>query len=126
MTRFDMPFMRSLGVRIIRAGAGRAELSLEVRPEHLNAFGNAHGGLVAALIDVAVGAAAAIGNDTLRPNLTLALTTQYLRPAPAVGMLVAYAQVRGGGAQVAFVDATVSADGEPIAIGTATLQYVSV
>jgi uncharacterized protein (TIGR00369 family) len=124
---FAMPFMDELGVEVLSAGGGQAELRLPIRPAHLNAFGGAHGGLVAALIDIAVGAAAAIDpvEPGLRPNLTLALTTQFLRPAPAEGVLTARAAVRGGGAQVSFVDCEViAADGGVIAVGTATLQYL--
>jgi acyl-coenzyme A thioesterase 13 len=124
MNGFAMPFMAALGVEIISAGGGKAELRLAIRPEHINGLGGAHGGVIAALIDVAVGAAAAIEGDGLRPTLTLALTTQYLRPAPGSGSLIARATVRGGGTQVTFVDAEVVTDGATIATGTATLQYV--
>jgi uncharacterized protein (TIGR00369 family) len=123
---FTMPFMDTLGVEVVRAGGGRAEVKLVIRPEHLNAFGGAHGGLLAALIDIAVGAAAAIDpvEPGLRPNLTLSLTAQYLRPAPGAGVLTARASLRGGGAQTAFVDCeVVNADGARLAVGTATLQY---
>jgi acyl-coenzyme A thioesterase 13 len=123
---FAMPFMDELGVEIISAGGGAAELRLVIRPAHRNAFGGAHGGLIAALIDVAVGAAAAIdaAEPGLRPNLTLSLTTQYLRPAPGEGVLTARARLRGGGAQTAFVDCDVlGPDGARLAVGTATLQY---
>jgi acyl-coenzyme A thioesterase 13 len=123
---FGMPFMDELGVEVLSAGGGRAELRLAIRPAHRNAFGGAHGGLVAALIDIAVGAAAAIDpvEPGLRPNVTLALTTQFVQPAPGEGVLTARAAVRGGGAQVCFVDCEVTAaDGAVIAVGTATLQY---
>src|SRR6266852_6071059 len=102
MPSFTMPFMQSLGIEIVQAGGGRATLQLHIRPEHLNGFDGAHGGLVAALIDVAVGAAAAIDPDGpgLRVNQTLALTTLYHGPAPRQGVLTARATRRGGGRQV--------------------------
>lgn len=123
---FAMPFIDDLGVEVVHAGGGRAELRLPIRPGHLNGYGRAHGGVIAALIDVAVGAAAAIDPNGagLRPNLTLALTTQFVLPAPAEGVLIARARLRGGGARVVFVDAEVTdPQGAVIAAGTATLQY---
>jgi len=128
MARFTMPFMTALGAELVSAGGGRAEVRLTVRPDHLNGHGGAHGGVLAALIDIAVGAAAAVDLDGpgFRPNVTLAYTTQFLRPAPATGTLTARATVRGGGAQVSFVDAALSGpDGEVIATGTATLRLLS-
>jgi len=123
---FAMPFLQALGVELLEAGGGVAALKLTIRPDHLNAFGGVHGGVIAALLDIVVSAAAAIDIDGpgFRPNLTLALTTTHLSPAPGEGALTARAAVRGGGAQIAFVDAEVqTADGTPIATGTATLRY---
>jgi len=123
---FAMPFLTALGAELVQAGGGDAEVGLVIRPEHLNGFGGAHGGVLAALIDIAVGAAAASNGSPLRPNVTLALTTQYLRPAPGAGRVVAFARRRGGGGQIAFVDAEVRApDGVVLATGTATLRFTS-
>jgi len=118
--------MQALGIEIAEAGGGRAVLRLAIRPEHLNGFDGAHGGLLAALLDVAVGAAAAIDADGpgLKLNQTLSMTVLYHHPAPRQGVLTARASRRGGGRQVVFVDAEIrGADDALIATGTATLRY---
>jgi uncharacterized protein (TIGR00369 family) len=123
---FTMPFMQALGIEVVAAGGGQASLRLSIRADHLNGFDGAHGGLIAALIDVAVGAAAAIDPDGpgLKVNQTLSLTTLHFGPAPREGILIARARRRGGGSRIVFVDAEVRDAAETlIATGTATLRY---
>lgn len=50
-------FNRMIGLQKIRAGEGRAEITLELRPEHRNRRGVAHGGLLSAMLDAALGGA---------------------------------------------------------------------
>jgi 1,4-dihydroxy-2-naphthoyl-CoA hydrolase len=45
-----------LGVRTVEVGPGVMVAELEVRPELLNPFGSAHGGVMAALVDHVLGA----------------------------------------------------------------------
>ena len=51
------PFVSTLGIRCVDAGAGRAATSLRVRAEHLNFNGGCHGGVIFALADTAFGLA---------------------------------------------------------------------
>lgn len=48
------PFPRSIGIEIDSIEEGRARLSLEVTPQHLQLQGVMHGGAIATLIDTAV------------------------------------------------------------------------
>jgi len=47
-------FSQWLGVRILDVGAGRATVQMTVRPEMVNGFGSAHGGIVFSLGDSAL------------------------------------------------------------------------
>lgn len=47
---------RYLGIRTVEVGPARLVAELDVRPELLNPFGTAHGGVVAGLVDHVLGA----------------------------------------------------------------------
>ncbi len=51
------PFVRSLGIRCVDAGYGRAAVAMTVGPQHLNFNGTCHGGVLFALADTAFGLA---------------------------------------------------------------------
>ena len=51
------PFARWFQARVLRKEAGEAELLLEVREEFLQGQGLVHGGILAALLDSALGQA---------------------------------------------------------------------
>lgn len=53
----DDPFVRSLGMRCVDAGYGRAAVALTVAAQHLNFNGSCHGGVLFALADTAFGLA---------------------------------------------------------------------
>lgn len=44
-----------LGLRLDRVEKGKAEVSVDVRPEMCNPFGNIHGGMMSLVIDEAIG-----------------------------------------------------------------------
>lgn len=58
------PFMKSLGFQGGVTGPGRARLTAELRQEHLNNWGSAHGGFLFALADSAFALAANSHGDS--------------------------------------------------------------
>lgn len=58
MVRRQDRYLALLGVEVVSAEPGRAVTRIEVRDEHRNFFGVAHGGLVFSLADTAFGVAA--------------------------------------------------------------------
>ena len=80
------PFMVALGVRLSRAEPGEIELSLPIRPDHLQHSGAVHGGVVGAIADNAAGAAAA----SILPEGQGIVTAEYRISflAPAVGQIL--------------------------------------
>lgn len=91
------PFNSWAGFELLSAGAGKAELGLDVRPELLQHSGFLHAGILAALIDTACGFAAA----TVAGNV-LASQYQVMCYAPALGdrFLVRAKVTRAGRRQV--------------------------
>lgn len=112
------PFHKWLGVTALEAGEGRVKLHL---PPNKDFVGNpfvpaVHGGIVAALIDLAGGAALFV--DLQFPTPTIDMRVDYLRPAIAGKALVAEARVKSLGKTVAFVDIDVTdEDGRLVATG---------
>lgn len=92
------PFSVLLGTELLAFEEGRAELALELKPEHLQQNGFAHGGILSYLADNALTFA---GGSVLGVKvLTLEFKINYLRPAKG-SRLVARARVIGSGANQA-------------------------
>jgi len=115
------PFHHWLGVSVTSAQKGRVVLSIPPNPEFVgNPFIPAvHGGIVAALIDLAGGAALFV--ELKFPTPTIDMRVDYLRPAIAGKRLDAEARVKSLGKTVGFVDVDVTdEDGRLVATGRCT------
>lgn len=87
------PFSQLLGTELLAFEPGRAELALDLKPDHLQQHGFAHGGVVSYLADNALTFA---GGSVLGDSVTLEYKINYLRPA--IGQrLIARARVTGSG-----------------------------
>src|SRR2546425_9521472 len=95
------PFNRLLGTRCLFKKEGKSRYELSLGPDHLNRRGVAHGGVVASLLDTAMGAA---GISSIAPQGgggTLELSIQF--PEPVLpGTLAAGGRVARRGRTVAF------------------------
>lgn len=115
------PFHQWMGVTVKSAEKGRVVLSIPPNPEFVgNPFIPAvHGGIVAALIDLAGGAA--LFAELKFPTPTIDMRVDYLRPAIAGKRLDADARVKSLGKTVAFVDIDVTdEDGRLVSTGRCT------
>ncbi len=83
------PFVGATGMRCTQAGAGHAEVRLQLREEHMNFMGSCHGGVVFALADTAFGLAAN-SHGTQAAGIDAHITYQHA--AQAGDTLVARAQ----------------------------------
>jgi uncharacterized protein (TIGR00369 family) len=90
---------------------------LDATDRHLNPHGTVHGGVLATMIDVAMGAAVAAGTEGA--PVTVSLTVTYLEPGRP-GRLEATARVRKRGKRLTVVEAEVQQDGDVIADALAT------
>ncbi|WP_324273469.1 PaaI family thioesterase [Blastococcus brunescens] len=73
-------FAEQLGARAEVADDGSARMSFTVLEEHLNQAGALHGGVLATLVDTAMGAAVRSAVDAGDVPATSQLTVTYLRP----------------------------------------------
>jgi uncharacterized protein (TIGR00369 family) len=112
-----------LGVKDESAQDGRAQLRFTATDEHLNPAGTVHGGVLATLVDTAMGLAARsrIGDEDV--PATTQLTIAYLAAAQA-GDLVITAAVRKRGAHLLLCDADIDQDDTTIVHAVATFALL--
>lgn len=110
----------------VGAGDGTARCWLDLDHRHLNRHDRLHGGIAAALLDNASGAAGSLSMDPggRHPWLTLSMTVNYLAPGRP-GRITATARITGGGRRTKFVEAELRhEDGTLIATSTGVFQPI--
>jgi uncharacterized protein (TIGR00369 family) len=115
-------FAERLGARAEVADDGSAQVAFTAREEHLNAAGTLHGGVLATLVDTAMGAAVRSTVDDDVPA-TSQLTVTYLRPGKP-GDLTVTARVRTRGEHLTVCDADVEQDGKGVVHAVATFALL--
>jgi uncharacterized protein (TIGR00369 family) len=100
------PFHSGFGIQVEEARRGEVRLGWEARDEHRNLQGLVHGGVLATLVDMAMGLAVRSVVGEARRHVTIELTVHYLRPA-SPGRLEAIGTTQRVGSQIAFADGTV-------------------
>jgi uncharacterized protein (TIGR00369 family) len=116
----NTPFNEYLGGRMVRMEGGEAEYALELGPHHTNNRGVAHGGVVSALLDSAMGAAVISAIPKEWWCATTGLTIQFVSGAHA-GHLTATGKVVRRGRSIAFVQGEArDATGKIVAIAQGT------
>ena len=105
------PFNDYLGIRVERRATGTASASLDLAAHHLNRRGVAHGGVVSALLDSALGAAVISSIPQEWWCATTALSCQFLAGA-GEGRLTATGSVLRRGLRIAFAAGEVRDDHE--------------
>jgi uncharacterized protein (TIGR00369 family) len=119
----DTTFKDVLGVQVESAEDGRARLTLEATPGHLNEGGAVHGGVLASLVDMAMGEAVRSSIDDGDAPATSQLTVTYLRPGKP-GALTVTAEVRKQGADLTICEADVEQDGTSLVHALATFALL--
>jgi uncharacterized protein (TIGR00369 family) len=101
------------------------QLGLWIATPHTNSRGFAHGGLVSALADNAMGLSCGLGLDGANGLLTVNLALDFLSVAKVGQWLQVEPTVVKRGRSLCFASALVTADGKPCARASATFQVVS-
>ena len=109
-----------------KPGADRLVLGVHVRPEHCNSRNMPHGGFLAAMADNAMGLSLGVslaGDGRESAGLvTVSLTLDYLGSAKLGQWLEFDTDFVKLGRSICFAEATVRADGQPIARARATFK----
>ena len=119
----DQGFVAVMAVENQTAEDGRARLELEATDRHLNRAGTVHGGVLATLVDMAMGQALRSSTGDNDVPATSQLTVTYLRPGKP-GRLVVDAQVRKQGENLSVCEADVEQDGRAVVHAIATFAVL--
>ncbi len=116
-------FAGTIGIATAAADDGQARAYLDAEERHLNPGGTVHGGVLATLVDTAMGAAvrSTVGGDDV--PATSQLTIAYLRPGHE-GRLSVIATVRKQGQHLLVCEAEVEQDEQPVIHALATFALV--
>ena len=107
-----MGFREHVALQVEPLADGTSSVVVDAADEHLNPHGSVHGGVLATMIDVAMGAAVATTGGQAPVTVSLAVT--YLEPGRP-GRLEASARVRKRGKRLVVVEAEVVQDGDVVA-----------
>ena len=116
-------FVDSLGVYGTTAEDGTARLQLDATEEHLNPAGTLHGGVLATLVDTAMGAAVRSSTGEHDVPATSQLTVTYLHPG-APGRLEVTGRVVTQGEHLTVCEADVEQDGRTLVHAVATFAVL--
>lgn len=116
-------FAGRLGVVVERVDDGSAQLGFEATDEHLNPAGTVHGGVLATLVDTAMGTAVRSTTGDGEVPATSQLTVTYLRPGKP-GRLEVTARVRTRGEHLTVCEADVEQDGRGLVHAVATFALL--
>jgi uncharacterized protein (TIGR00369 family) len=116
-------FAERLGARPEESGDGAARVGFEVTDEHLNPAGTLHGGVLATLVDTAMGLAVRTTTNDGEVPATSQLTVTYLRPG-TTGPLQVTARLRTRGAHLTVCEADVEQDGKALVHAVATFALL--
>jgi uncharacterized protein (TIGR00369 family) len=120
--RRHVPFSVHLGITVDSAADGVAVVSMDLEPHMLNNHGAGHGGVVMALLDVAMANAALSKVDYTREVVTVDMSVGFI--GATEGRVVATGRAVGGGRSICFCEAhIVDANGELAAQAMGTFRY---
>jgi len=116
-------FVETLGVYGRTAEDGTARLELDATEQHLNEAGTVHGGVLATLVDTAMGQAvrSRTGEDDV--PATSQLTVTYLRPGKP-GHLEVTGRVSKQGDHLTVCEADIEQDGRTLVHAVATFAVI--
>lgn len=116
-----IPFATHLGIQLREQGGGRTVLTLELRPELMNSFQAAHGGVIMTLLDIAMARAACTLDEEAVGAITVEMKTSFI--GACRGTLTAMGQCLHFGASVALCEGELrDADGKLVAKSSGTFM----
>jgi uncharacterized protein (TIGR00369 family) len=120
LSRIRIPFVEHLGIRLTEQSKVRAAIVLEKRPEMLNSWGAAHGGVVMTMLDYVMSAAVRGHYGVDGGVLTVDLSVGFMN-AGVSDHILAEARVLHAGQSTAFCESEARDEGGKLlakAIGT--------
>lgn len=114
----SQPCHQSMGIKVSYLGKGTAGLTMTPNPNLSTGGGRLHGGIIATMVDVAMGAAAATMGRLYR---TAELKLNYIAPAFETDLLIVEGRVIHPGKTLAVTEANLyNGEGKIVAVGIGT------
>jgi uncharacterized protein (TIGR00369 family) len=113
------PFLETIGLLFYRKEDSSFVVGLRVLPKHANARGDAHGGLMMTLLDIALGYRAALSENPPANLTTASLTADFAGGAKVGDWIEAHVDVQKVGGRLALANAFITVNGERIVRGSA-------
>jgi acyl-CoA thioesterase len=121
------PLHEVLQIHFVEAAAGRARLEMVVAERHLRTFGMLHGGVMATLLDAAMGSAAMTLAPPENDVVTVQLNVNFIRAAWEGEALAATSEIVHAGRRTAVARSELrTADGALVASASGTFMFISV
>ena len=117
------PFSTWMGIKLVELQDGASEVRMIVEPHHRNPGGIAHGGIIATMLDVAIGLALRTKLGMSASHVTVNLAINYLRPASGDTLVARGRTVRSGG-RIAYGEASLF-DGDDVELARATATFLT-
>jgi uncharacterized protein (TIGR00369 family) len=116
-----IPFGALLGIHMKEQGQGRCVLTLELRPDLMNSFGSAHGGVIMTLLDIAMACAACTLVEDNVGAITVEMKTSFI--GVCRGAITAEGTCLHLGSSVAFCEGEIrDATGKLVAKASGTFK----
>jgi len=105
----DSAFNEWFGTELVRFGDGEIEVALVLKDHHLNPGGIIHGGVIASLLDIAIGLALRTRLSVEFAHVTTQLHINYLKPCRS-GRVTAIGKALHQGRRTGYGEATLTDD----------------
>lgn len=119
------PFFDLVGPLLSRRSDEGLQLALVIDDRHVNARGLAHGGVLAALADVALGYATSSSQDPPARLVTASLTVDFAGSVETGETVIATTDVQHVGRRLAFANCYLSCEERRVARASAVFANVS-
>lgn len=121
-----MPISEVVGMRVVSIDRGSVVFAADAEPRFANPMGGLHGGLIATLLESALGCAAMTVLPPGKLYTTLTLEVKYLRSTPLDGteLLAEGTVVHAGRKQITVEGAMTNAAGKVVATATSTCMVL--
>lgn len=121
-----VPISEVVGMRVVSVERGAVVFAADAEPRFANPMGGLHGGLIATLLDSALGCAAMTVLPPGKLYTTLTLEVKYLRSTPLDGteLLAEGKVVHAGRKQITVEGTMTNAAGKAVATATSTCMVL--
>ncbi len=121
----EIPFLKQLGVEFLGMADGRAQVALNLQPEHMNSWQVTHGGVVMTLLDVVMSLAGRSLDPDSRAGVTVEMKTSFLQPAGRPGSrIVATGHAFHRSTTMCFCEAELHDGDKLVAKAMGTFKYL--